>query len=85
MKKIRNIVFYEPGEAHFDTFRWRAESMIEAGYITEVPIITKEEASMKPFWVIILEVPDADVPFWMGVNSGFDICRNNRSLMVGVD
>ncbi len=85
MKKIRNIVFYEPNESHFSGFLWRAEKMIDLGYLKTLPIITKEKGKIDPFWIIILEVPDDEALFWIGVCEGADICRNNRPLMVGTD
>jgi len=85
MSKIHNIVFFEPGNAHLSSFSRIAELYINLNILKTVPIVTKEKCEVEPFWKIVIEVPDDEVLFWFGMNAGFDICRSNRSLMVGCD
>jgi len=85
MKIISIVLMFEPGKSTFDSILIRASDALTHGAIKALPTISKRSASFPPYWVVDLEVTEADWPFWFGFYLGKDFSINNREIVLGVD
>lgn len=66
------------GTAHTDSIISRAETAMERGYITGIPVVYFERVTglSVSYDRMALDIPDGDAHFWMGFISGIDFVRN---------
>jgi hypothetical protein len=83
--QVNLTAFSKPGISHLDSIRSRAEMPLRIGIISAMPEITVEPSKIEGFWRIVLTVPVADRPFWIGFYEGMTFCILNRPMAIGVD